>query len=234
MNFLDDLCCPVCLKGFKTKKGCASHLRTARSCAWYRRGKLAELAPLDLDGEGGHMQIGEEDNQEGGPDHTFGHDEEGIGFDAEDIMDEIEENDNFFDFVPIPIPLPPQIGEAGPGPSTIAARHFRHRILDDDDDDRVEDVFQGAGNVIRMNQHLHEKWRKLFGQDSDADADGDVPMHHDGDNTGAFAFHPFASELDWRVANWVVKESPGNNSFDRFLSIPGVCLHFGVFVFRLT
>src|ERR1700723_74007 len=202
MNFLDDLCCPVCLKGFKTKKGCASHLRTARSCAWYRRGKLAELAPLDLDGEGGHMQIGEEDNQEGGPDHTFGHDEEGIGFDAEDIMDEIEENDNFFDFVPIPIPLPPQIGEAGP--------------------------------VIRMNQHLHEKWRKLFGQDSDADADGDVPMHHDGDNTGAFAFHPFASELDWRVANWVVKESPGNNSFDRFLSIPGVCLHFGVFVFRLT
>jgi hypothetical protein len=82
----------------------------------------------------------------------------------------------------------------------------------------VEDVFENAAKVIRMNEDLHERWRKQFadGQDSD----GDDLM---GDKTGGESFYPFASELDWRIANWVIKDSPGNNAFDRLLSIPGVC-----------
>jgi len=35
-------------------------------------------------------------------------------------------------------------------------------------------------------------------------------------------FSPFASELDWRVAKWAIKEGIGHNSLDRLLGIPGV------------
>jgi hypothetical protein len=69
-----------------------------------------------------------------------------------------------------------------------------------------------------MNETLHERWRKQFRKDRD----GDVEM---GDSTSSNnSFYPFASELDWRIANWVIKDSPGNNAFDRLLAIPGVCL----------
>jgi hypothetical protein len=33
---------------------------------------------------------------------------------------------------------------------------------------------------------------------------------------------PFTSELDWRVAQWAVKETVGNSAFDRLLEIPEV------------
>ncbi len=35
-------------------------------------------------------------------------------------------------------------------------------------------------------------------------------------------FSPFKSELDWRVADWVVRDSPSNSLCDRLLKIPGV------------
>ncbi|KAJ6540166.1 hypothetical protein DFH09DRAFT_1249545 [Mycena vulgaris] len=35
-------------------------------------------------------------------------------------------------------------------------------------------------------------------------------------------FAPFASELDWRIAEWVIKDGPGHKAFDRLLAIPGV------------
>ncbi|KAH9994364.1 hypothetical protein BJV74DRAFT_877671 [Russula compacta] len=42
------------------------------------------------------------------------------------------------------------------------------------------------------------------------------------DDSASTWFHPFASELDWEVANWVVSESLGHKAFDRFMAIPGV------------
>ncbi|KAE9389078.1 hypothetical protein BT96DRAFT_835447 [Gymnopus androsaceus JB14] len=41
-------------------------------------------------------------------------------------------------------------------------------------------------------------------------------------------YAPFASEMDWRVAEWVVKDNVGHNSFDRFLHIPGVVEKLGL------
>ena len=38
-------------------------------------------------------------------------------------------------------------------------------------------------------------------------------------------WRPFASELDWRVASWILKEDVGQNALNRFLSIPGVSLN---------
>jgi hypothetical protein len=43
-----------------------------------------------------------------------------------------------------------------------------------------------------------------------------------GDDTNLYA--PFASELDWRIAQWAVKDRPGQNAFfDGLLKISGVC-----------
>ena len=52
-----------------------------------------------------------------------------------------------------------------------------------------------------MDRTLHEKWRALFGHE---DSSGDVSM---GDAASdGLEFAPFASELDWRVANWAIQE----------------------------
>ncbi|KIM57120.1 hypothetical protein SCLCIDRAFT_96312, partial [Scleroderma citrinum Foug A] len=80
----------------------------------------------------------------------------------------------------------------------------------------VEIEFEGAGHVIRMDETVHERWRRRFG-----DGDGDVLMDEvaaKADNT----FAPFASELDWHVAHWVVQEGIGHKLLDRLLAIPWV------------
>ncbi|KAF8958087.1 hypothetical protein BDZ97DRAFT_1668977 [Flammula alnicola] len=41
-------------------------------------------------------------------------------------------------------------------------------------------------------------------------------------------FAPFSSELDWRVAQWAVKDGPGHNAFNRLLEIPGVVEKLGL------
>ena len=217
---LDDLTCPVCMRAFRSKKGCASHLSTARSCAWYRKGKLAELESLDWDGEGGDVQIMDDQGGDviGSEEFEEVHDTEDQ--DPEDIMDDVEDEEDLFDFIPMPS-LQTAVGEQGPGPSTMAAattRLLKRRMLDDNDNEHIEDFFEGAGKVIHMKENVHERWRRLFRKEKDID--GDQLMGEE--TTGEEAFYPFASELDWQVANWVVKEGPGNNAFDRFLSIPGV------------
>lgn len=212
MNLLDDeRICPACGRSFATRKSCNMHMSRAQSCAWYRRGKLADLGPLDLEGEGGDIEALEDVQTPGEPSS----DEE----DLDDIFDEGRDREPFH-FIPIENLPPPHeygIGEAGPGPSTVAHNHqVQHRALDDDDDTRVEDEDGSVGKVIRMNDNLHRRWHKLFGA-----GDGDA-MDVDEDIEEPSFFHPFASELDWRIANWMVKDNPGHNAFNRLLSIPGV------------
>ncbi|KAL6301704.1 hypothetical protein BKA93DRAFT_738321 [Sparassis latifolia] len=191
-----------------TKKGCNSHIATARSCSWYRRGKLAQLKPLDLEGEGGEMMDGV----------VQGSDEEK----PEDVLDEIYDNpqNDLFHFLPEAVPsiLDIEMGQAGPGPSTSAARQQLHRTLDEEDDERLEEVNSTAGYIIQMDDNLHQRWKKLF-REQEID-DHNFAME-DGQKD-ANPFHPFASELDWRVANWMIKDDPGHNAFNRLLAIPGV------------
>ena len=47
-------------------------------------------------------------------------------------------------------------------------------------------------------------------------------------------YMPFASELDWRIAQWAVKDGPGQNAFDRLLKIPGVCSYCLKQIYKLT
>ncbi|RDB30888.1 hypothetical protein Hypma_004899 [Hypsizygus marmoreus] len=138
--------------------------------------------------------------------------DEDPGYMSDDLDD-----DDMYHFIPME-PEPGE-GEAGPGPSTHRNRRQDaiYRSLDDDDDARVTDEHPSAGRCIQMDKHLHDKYRQLFGHGSE-DKDGDILM----DGTEPNSYAPFASELDWRVAQWAIKDSPGHAAFDRLLDIPGV------------
>lgn len=106
-----------------------------------------------------------------------------------------------------------EYAEAGPGPQTaanrlrtFAAAHAGYRVLEDDDDERVVVVEKDAGHVRRKEKPPGSKI---------CDKEGDTDMTEN-------PFHPFNSELDWRIAQWAIKENPGHKAFDRLLSVPGV------------
>ncbi|KAH9910856.1 uncharacterized protein B0H18DRAFT_820781, partial [Fomitopsis serialis] len=107
--------------------------------------------------------------------------------------------------------------------------------LDDDDDTRVEEEDELAGKVIRMEETIVETWRAYFGEDEEGvDLDEEDRMDVDGEDEAQKPldpnqkWRPFASELDWRVAMWVVREDVGQKSLNRFLSIPGVVEKLGL------
>lgn len=106
-----------------------------------------------------------------------------------DVMDDLT-SDDIFHFIPL-ASREVEIGEPGPGPSTLGASQYYRRFLPDNDDERVYDEYMGAGQVIEMDQHLHERWEALFGQDDGPDGDGDVDME-----VPVNGFEPFASELN--------------------------------------
>ncbi|KAE9393820.1 hypothetical protein BT96DRAFT_766582, partial [Gymnopus androsaceus JB14] len=77
----------------------------------------------------------------------------------------------------------------------------------------VEHAIGGA--VIWKEQSLHDHWRCAH----------NLPVNDDpmeGLFTKAYLYAPFASEMDWHIAEWVVKDNIRHNSFDRLLQIPGV------------
>ncbi|KAJ7822993.1 hypothetical protein B0H14DRAFT_3111039 [Mycena olivaceomarginata] len=105
-----------------------------------------------------------------------------------------------------------------PGPSSRSTPDTANPsdILSDEEEQVVE-VHPTAGKVIRMSDDLYAKWAHSFGLEPDRD--GDIVM---GGLDSPNGFAPFASELDWRIAQWVVKDGPGHKAFDRLLDIPGV------------
>jgi hypothetical protein len=124
------------------------------------------------------------------------------------------------------------------GPSTTGERVLRTnalRTLDDNNDSRVVDVHPSAGYVIRMDETLHNKWRRAFGDPIDDDDEDDQNMENDRRIAqDSNPYTPFASELDWRIAQWAVKDGPGQNAFDRLLKIPGVCSYWFKQIYKLT
>lgn len=120
------------------------------------------------------------------------------------------------------------LGQAGPGPSTLRHRltqriGTRPRFLDDDDTDENTGTFVDehptAGHYIRMDQSLRQRWSSLFGHVPDSNED--VAMDGSG-SVDSNMYQPFASKLDWEIAQWMVKDGIGHSSFDRLLKIEGV------------
>lgn len=210
---MDSLICPAnCGKSFHTQKGLTSHLTQSNSCSWYRSYEKAASVEAQID----HDELSDDLMRrecEGDPDH----DGELVG----DWLQELEEENNPYHFVP----LEPDstFGVAGPGPSTQAHRERlserqlggKVRTLDDGDLSLFEVEHHTGGALVRMDQSLHDRWRLAH------DITVDVPMDGSSSPPGN-VYAPFASEMDWRVAEWVVKDNIGHNSFDRFLQIPGV------------
>lgn len=274
---LTDHFCPACRRFFSTIRGMHSHLSTARSCQWYRKGKLKQLDLDPFDSSALSMDRGLQDSMEldlvpvqenqeratldlGPGDENLEPidfvplSQEKATFDLETGDEDVEP----IEFVPLnqerapldlengdedlePIDFVPLIhshqqeeleASGSPGPSRIRFEINDHRTSQDLENAAgtlVVEEYPEAGKVVKIDEGLYVRWKKQFGeQNLRKDGDGDVVM--DDGNAGQTeapslnAFAPFASELDWRVALWAVKDGIGHQSFDRLLAIPGVCL----------
>ncbi|KAH9912827.1 uncharacterized protein B0H18DRAFT_887368 [Fomitopsis serialis] len=219
----DDRTCPACDKPCRTSQGLMAHMSTARSCLWYRKGK--NRVPLEHDMP--EVTESAECNVSG----------------TNDAMDEDEPYEDFHAFLDhgnlfrfeLPAEAAGIVEEAGNdrGASVVPA-------LDDDEDTRVEDVDTTAGRVIRMEPRIVDTWKAFFAEDSATEGsddseedrmDVDIEEHEGGcaqERNPNGRWRPFASELDWRVANWIIREDVGQGSLNRFLSIPGVVEKLGL------
>ena len=205
-----------------------AHLSSARSCQWYRKGKNREEAYILPNCE----DVAADQGIGSGSD-AMEEDQEGFG-DWESFHDVLERGE-FFHF-DLPAPTSQNARFQGEGDassstdttsSTRGSRRFDVPVLDDDEDTRVVEEDETAGRVIRMERSIVETWKAYFSDDSASDdLDSEVPMDVDveeGLHTDPNSkWKPFASELDWQVAKWVIREDVGQNSLNRLLGIPGV------------
>ena len=206
-----------------------AHLSTARSCKWYRKGK--NKAPAS------YVVPHREDILE---QEVLRASRAARGDEDDDMMDFAEhmENRDLFRFI---LPLSedgsePRLGESSSSMSSyLPAPRLPPPLsvpeLDEDEDLTFEEEDSLAGVVIRMEETVVEKWKAYFAEDEDDLGDGmEVDQDGGGDRMDVGEgvrdpgerWKPFASELDWRVAMWAVREDVGQNALNRFLSIPGV------------
>ena len=75
-------------------------------------------------------------------------------------QDNLPKPENIFHFLNID-----GFGEAGPGPSTMLNQtcQTQSQALNEDDDQRVEDVDRTAGKVFGKDQKLYDKMKTDFG-----------------------------------------------------------------------
>jgi hypothetical protein len=163
------------------------------------------------DSEADDSEADDEDSEEDA-------DEEDLRKQREEALDGLE---GLFDpsqeFWEVFVSAPPDEGEdeagAGPGPATQSYWRGRLGALQPDEED-VEIVPCNpsirAGAEIRMSATLRDEYVKRH---------RNLPSE-----SGDIDFAPFASELDWRVADWAIRECPTNAAFNRLLAIPGVSL----------
>ncbi|PPQ91224.1 hypothetical protein CVT25_001188 [Psilocybe cyanescens] len=214
---------------FKTSKGLNSHLSTTKSCTWYMKGKLWNLGPVNTSISMRHQNETEEQAKGGDPFNVSLDGEENLPEEQDwDDYDPMNHEDFDFDMSALQaggshrdefhfIPNTPELpedgveGEDGPGPQTAANRiqsaalHYS-KVLDDNEDDRTIIWTKNAGDIIH-----HVVPPKYMPEEENT-------------TIGASKFFPFASELNWKVAQWAVMDGPGHNAFDRLLAIPGVSI----------
>ncbi|KAJ3746054.1 hypothetical protein DFH05DRAFT_1385263, partial [Lentinula detonsa] len=78
-------------------------------------------------------------------------------------------------------------------------------LVDDDSPECTWHWHPTAGNVLRTEPTVHDRWKSLFvGKCSEA----------------AESYKPFNSRLEWEMAQWMVKEKVSQKAFDRLLKIP--------------
>jgi hypothetical protein len=204
--------CPACDRFFGTQQGLNLHLKTAKSCKWYRKGKLRDLSIIHTAEP--HLRDLRSQSPSGlAEDGPIDWSEPGIYNDIQAPYSDLECGDDEIPSSPLQdqdeFQLIPD-GCSGPGPQSTNGRgNLQMRSLDDDDDSRVVEMHPTAGKILPP----------LPSEQQEKDSDGDIHME-DGQASGSFS--PFSSELDWKIAEWAVKDNVGHSSLDRLLGIPGV------------
>ena len=222
MDQLEDHICPACRRFFSTIKGVHSHLTSSRKCGWYKKEMLKQV-PTHIRGAESNVSENADDLDIYPFQETYDSTEMDHEMDPEDVVEEMEE---LFQFIPLPEPL---LGDEQPVKSSTSQGPGLHKwtsiqLEKEEDSQYVETPYPDAGYVFGVDESLYSKWKRHFGH-QEIDEEGDVTMKDGMEPLSSFA--PFASELDWRVASWAIKDGIGHKSFDRLLSIPGVrCLQF--------
>jgi hypothetical protein len=189
-------CEAKCGRWFTSIGSMNSHLSKARSCAWYEKQNLRALG-LDEDDD---FPIPAPSPPHDQPEENDGDRE---NYDSEQDL-EFGPYDEFHYLLTKEL-------EAEPGKTAgNRIQNPKYPILEDDDDQRVVQIDEEAGRIYRHDPPPRP---------CQVDKDGDSLMDNNGEPN---PFFPFASELDWRVAQWTVKDGPGHNALNRLLEIPGV------------
>lgn len=213
--------CPLCHRVFRTTQGANAHITTNKKCS-ARMAQSFESTPEAFNmtppspfaGNPEPIEDPQSIEQPSSPD-----------WDSALLLEEFD--DVNFD-LPLhldPWVLAPKPAEA-PGPSSRLPRTF-------DASSRISpSLLQPEDNRFVEPHPPQSKSGWVFairspGQDDhDMDEDGDTAMGSDSDDQ---RFRPFNSELDWKIAQWAVKDSASHAAFDRFLEIPGVrCQHWAL------
>ncbi|CAA7267433.1 unnamed protein product [Cyclocybe aegerita] len=179
---------------------------------------LGKLRALDIDEEDiDSFIVSPEMEQEWDEDSEVNWDDEddGVGFVFHDFVHPIIDHAHF-------VPSMEEEPNAGTssssaaGPSSPPDSPTRDQAggqqLDDDKDERVTWTHPTAGHILHDPPHK--------------DQDGDVRMGDPQDFGQDYG--PFTSELDWKIAQWAIKDSPGHNTFDCLLKILGVVRKLGL------
>lgn len=215
-SLLKELECPACHDWFSTAHGRNMHLSQASGCRWYRKGKLRDFGPTAGNSANNTRTI--ETNKKDEDAHAL---EALINDLPEDpllpkeIMEQMMEEDQVF-FVPEELN-----GPARAGPSSERA-HKPFRTLEcslnhNDDEAPFIEEDRHAGYKLKMSQTLHTQWEEHLSKHDEGSATPPAKVR-DRD------YAPFASELDWRIAQWAVRDGPGRSSLDKLLALPKVCL----------
>lgn len=205
-----------CGRRFNVIGSMHKHLLSYTKCGGYLDGKMRDLGLFEDENDLLSKFQGEDDSDVEWDDDQA----QEVPYEPF-IFEPLNPNTNEFHFIPT---VPEDVGNdssqgavPGPGPSTASnsilrqAAVQRQRLLDIQEDPSTVLWTEGAGRV------LCKVTPPSYGPQDIKDAEGDIKMA-EGDRT----FFPFSSELDWRVAQWAIKDGPGQNAFDRLLEIPGV------------
>ena len=168
----DERQCPACSREFKTAQGLMSHLSSARSCRWYKKGKNKDTSAYSVPNMIRTAAQAQVTQQSATQEHYSAMDEDEHDF--EDIM----ESHDLFELIPA-FTSADGHGEgqssssSSAGPSQYSERRQAQLppSLNDDEDSRVVDEpdEELVGKVIKMSEAVVKKWKAYFWEEPEKD-----------------------------------------------------------------
>ncbi|KAI0728075.1 hypothetical protein C8Q72DRAFT_751927, partial [Fomitopsis betulina] len=203
--------CNACNEWFEMMQGLMAHQSMSKKCSWYKKGKLKVIFEPSPEQQAKSEDVSASQSSR-------------VHNDVE-LREEDEEEEDFDEdlaFVQVPGPSASRRQpQAGPSQQTQRRTAIQ---LDDNEDTRVEDIDETAGEVIGNRETVREDWRRHFS----LQAGEKRASRKRKDDPDSKLWHPFESELDWQVGFWAINEEVHKGAVDRLLSIPGFCEKLGL------